>query len=96
MIPIFLMAAIVVALAVAVIRLTDADVEPPFSLNALVAGLGGLAVLLILYRIINPPGESGSVAGVSVDITLKFWIFVSLAAPPASPTAGTARCARKG
>jgi len=79
-IPIFLMAAIVVALAVAVIRLTDADVEPPFSLNALVAGLGGLAVLLILYRIIDPPGESGSVAGVSVDITLKFWIFVSLAA----------------
>ncbi len=54
-IPIFLMAAIIVALAVAVIRLTDADVEPPFSLNTLVAALGGLAVILILYRIINPP-----------------------------------------
>ena len=37
-IPIFLLAAIVVALAVAVIRLTDADIEPPFSLNT--AGRG--------------------------------------------------------
>jgi uncharacterized membrane protein YhaH (DUF805 family) len=79
-IPIFLMAAIIAAVAVAVIRLTDADVEPPFSLNALVAALGALAFILILYRIVNPPGESGSVAGVSIDITLKFWIFVSLAA----------------
>ena len=70
MIPIFLLAAIVVALAVAVIRLTDADIEPPFSLNTLVAVLGGLAVLLILYRIINPPGGA-DFGGVSVDITLK-------------------------
>jgi uncharacterized membrane protein YhaH (DUF805 family) len=76
-IPIFLMAAIVVALAVAVIRLTDADVEPPFSLNTLVAALGALAFILILYRIINPP-EGASFGGVSVDITLKIWIFVSL------------------
>jgi hypothetical protein len=78
-IPIFLMAAIVVALAVAVIRLTDADVEPPFSLNTIVAALGALAVILILYRIINPP-DTPEFAGVSVDVTLKFWIFVSLAA----------------
>jgi uncharacterized membrane protein YhaH (DUF805 family) len=78
-IPIFLLAAIVVAIAVAVIRLTDADIEPPFSLNTLVAVLGGLAVLLILYRIINPP-SGADFGGVSVDITLEFWIFVSLAA----------------
>ncbi len=78
-IPIFLLAAIVVAIAVAVIRLTEADIEPPFSLNTLVAVLGGLAFLLILYRIIDPPGGA-DFGGVSVDITLKFWIFVSLAA----------------
>jgi uncharacterized membrane protein YhaH (DUF805 family) len=78
-IPIFLMAAIVVAIAVAVIRLTDADVEPPFSLNTLVAVLGGLAVLLILYRIINPPG-GGDFGGVSVDTTLKLGIFLGLIA----------------
>jgi hypothetical protein len=78
-IPVFLLLAIVVALAVAVIRLTDADVEPPISMNAVVAGLGGLAVLLILYRIIDPPGGD-SVAGVSVDITLKLGIFLGLLA----------------
>jgi hypothetical protein len=78
-IPIFLMLAIVVAIGVAIVRLTDADLELPISLNAIVAALGGLAVLLILYRIIDPPG-GGSFGGVSVDITLKFGIFLGLIA----------------
>jgi hypothetical protein len=78
-IPIFLMIAIVAALGVALIRLTDADLEPPISLNAIVAALGGLAVLLIVYRIIDPPGGD-SVAGVSIDVTLKFGIFLGLLA----------------
>ncbi len=78
-IPIFLMLAIVAAIGVAVVRLTDADLEPPISLNAIVAALGGLAVLLILYRIVDPPG-GGSFGGVSVDITLKFGIFLGLIA----------------
>lgn len=77
-IPIFLMIAIVAAIGVAVIRLTDADLEPPVSLNTIVAVLGDLAVILILYRIINPPG-GGDFGGVSVDTTLKFGIFLSLA-----------------
>jgi uncharacterized membrane protein YhaH (DUF805 family) len=78
-IPIFLMIAIVAAIGVAVIRLTDADLEPPISLNAIVAALGGLAVLLILYRIVDTPG-GGSFGGVSVDTTLKFGIFLGLIA----------------
>jgi hypothetical protein len=78
-IPLFLMLAIVVAIAVAVIRLTDADVEPPVSMNAIVAALGGLAVLLILYRIISPP-DFGSFGGVTVDATLKLGIFLGLLA----------------
>jgi hypothetical protein len=78
-IPVFLMLAIVVAIGVAVIRLTDADVEPPFSMNAIVAALGGFAVLLILYRIIDPPG-GGDFGGVSVDTTLKYGIFLGLIA----------------
>jgi hypothetical protein len=78
-IPIFLMLAIVTAIGVAIVRLTDADLEPPVSLNAIVAALGGLAVLLILYRIIDPPGGEG-IAGVSVDVTLKFGIFLGLLA----------------
>jgi uncharacterized membrane protein YhaH (DUF805 family) len=78
-IPIFLMLAIVVAIGVAVVRLTDADLEPPVSLNAIVAGLGGFAVLLILYRIVFPP-DFGSFGGVSVDATLKLGIFLGLIA----------------
>jgi hypothetical protein len=79
-IPIFLMLAIVAAIGVAVIRLTDADLEPPISLNAIVAALGGLAVLLILYRIIDQPGGGGDFSGVEVDVTLKIGIFLAFAA----------------
>jgi hypothetical protein len=78
-IPIFLMLAIVAAIGVAVIRLTDADVELPVSLNAIVAALGGFAVLLILFRIIFPP-DFGSFGGVEVDATLKLGIFLGLLA----------------
>lgn len=79
-IPIFLMVAIVVAIGVAIVRLTDADLEPPISMNAVVAGLGGLAVLLILYRIVDPPAGGGGFGGVEVDITLKPGIFLALIA----------------
>jgi uncharacterized membrane protein YhaH (DUF805 family) len=78
LIPLFLMLALVTALAVAVIRLTDADIEPQISLNAVVAALGGLAVLLILYRIVFPPDFG--VPGLSVDATLKLGIFLALIA----------------
>ena len=76
-IPIFLVLAIIAAVGVAVIRLTDVDVEPPVSLNTIVAVLGALAVLLILYRIVDPPG-GGSFGGVSVDTTLQVGIFLGL------------------
>lgn len=78
-IPIFLMLAIVAAIGVAVIRLTDADIELPVSLNSIVAALGGFAVLLILFRIIFPP-DFGSFGGVEVDATLKLGIFLGLLA----------------
>lgn len=79
-IPLFLMLAVVAAIAVAVIRLTDADLELPVSLNAIVAALGALAVLLILYRIVDPPGGGSGFEGVEVDTTLKLGIFLSLVA----------------
>lgn len=79
LIPIVLVIAIVVAVGVAVIRLSDAIVEPAISVNAIVAILGALSVLLILYRIIDPPG-AGSVPGLSVDVSPAFGIFISLLA----------------
>lgn len=75
-IPIVLMVAIVAAVGVAVIRLTDALFEPAIPVNAVVTILGSIAVVLILYRIFAPP-ESGFV-GVSVDPAVG--IFLSLVA----------------
>jgi hypothetical protein len=75
-IPIILMLAIVAAIAVAVIRLTDAVFEPSVSINAVVAILGGISVLLILYRIVSPPD-----AGISgIDVSPALGIFLSLLA----------------
>lgn len=78
-IPIFLVIAIVVALASAFVRLTEADFEPPISFNVAVTVLGGLSFLLILFRIIDPP-SFGSFGGVSVDGTVEFGIFLGLIA----------------
>ena len=78
-IPIVLVIAIVVALVNVFLRLSDSDYEPPVSMNVAVAVLGGISVLLVLFRIVDPPGF-GSFGGVSVDATLEFGIFLGLIA----------------
>ena len=78
-IPIILVIAIIAAIGVAVLRLTDSAYEPPISMNAVVTVLGGLSVLLILFRIIDPP-SFGSFGGVSVSGTVEIGIFLGLAA----------------
>jgi hypothetical protein len=74
----FLLLTIVVVVAVVIIRLSDALVEPPVSLNAVAAVLGGISVLLIVYRIIDPPGDTGGVPG--VDISPAIGAFLGLLA----------------
>lgn len=78
-IPIVLVVTVVAALGVAALRLTDSAYEPPISGNSIVAILGAISFLLILYRIIDPPG-AGSVPGLSIDVSPAFGIFVSLVA----------------
>lgn len=78
-IPIVLVVTIVVALINVALRLSDSDYEPPVSMNVAVAVLGGFSALLVLYRIIDPPGF-GTFGGVSVDATLEFGIFLGLLA----------------
>ncbi|HWW67285.1 MAG TPA: hypothetical protein VNY83_04820, partial [Solirubrobacterales bacterium] len=51
----------------------------PISMNAVVAVLGGLSVLLILFRIVDPP-SFGSFGGVSVEGTVEIGIFLGLIA----------------
>jgi hypothetical protein len=78
-IPVILVIAIIAAIGVAVLRLTDSNYEPPISMNAVVTVLGGLSLLLILFRIVDPP-SFGSFGGVSVDGTVEIGIFLGLIA----------------
>src|SRR6266516_155806 len=54
-IPIVLMVTVIAAIAMAVLRLSDATVEPIVPMSILVTVLGAISVLLILFRIIDPP-----------------------------------------
>jgi hypothetical protein len=56
------------------------DNIPIFLVITIVAVLGAISVLLILYRIIDTPGEGGSFGNVSVDISPAFGIFLGLIA----------------
>jgi hypothetical protein len=77
-IPIILLIAIVAAVGVAVVRLSDAVFEPSISMNAVVAILGIVSILLILYRIVDPP-DSG-VSGIGVDPALGIFLGLIAAA----------------
>ena len=46
----------------------------------IVAGAGALAVLLILFRLLNTPGEDISGFGVEIDIGRKVGVFLGLLA----------------
>ena len=76
-IPIVLVITIVAALVMAGLRLADSPYEPSVPMSTVVTVLGVVSVLLILFRIIDPP-SFGSYGGVSVDATLDIGIFLGL------------------
>jgi hypothetical protein len=76
-IPIVLLVAIVAAIVAAGLRLGDSAYEPPVPGSTVVTVLGAISVLLILFRIVDPP-SFGSYGGVSVDATLDVGIFLGL------------------
>src|SRR5258705_5967351 len=78
-IPIVLVVTIVAAIGVAALRLTDSAYEPPVAANTVVTVLGVISVLLILFRIVDPP-TFANFGGVSVDATLNIGIFLGLVA----------------
>ena len=65
-----LLLTIVVAVGLAVATAMAQTVSLPVAASALTAGLGILSTLLILYRILDPPGEADR----------EFWVFVGLVA----------------
>jgi hypothetical protein len=79
LVPLFLMLAIAVAVGAALLRLGGSDWKPAISPGAAVCVLGVLAALLILIRILSPPGP-GEVLEGAFDTTLKLPIFLALAA----------------
>jgi quinol-cytochrome oxidoreductase complex cytochrome b subunit len=65
-----LLVTIVVAVGLAAATMAAQTVALPVAASALTAGLGILSTLLIVYRIIDPPG----------DADRKFWVFLGLVA----------------
>ncbi len=64
-----LLLTVIVAVATVMLRASDMAVE--FPLNTAVAVLGGLSALLVLYRIIDPPGSADREWGVFLGLVLS-------------------------
>jgi hypothetical protein len=79
-IPLFLMLAIVVTVGAAVLRLSGSAWKPAIPPAAAVCVLGILAAILILIRIVDPPGPLGALSELAYESTLKLPIFLALAA----------------
>ncbi len=77
-IPIVLLVTVIATIANAAIEASESDVETPVHGATVVTVLGAISVLLILFRIIDPPGSS--VGGVSVDVSIEFGIIISFLA----------------
>jgi hypothetical protein len=70
-----------IAIGVAALRGLGRMPDMPYSPATLVAGAGGLAVLLILFRIIDSPVDTHGVSG--IDVSRKFGIWLGLLAAAA-------------
>ena len=82
-IPVILVLTIVAPLTLAMLRFANAIARPVVAANAVVGGLGVVSVLLIVFRITNPPnfGSFREVWGnVTIEGTIQFPIFLALVA----------------
>ena len=74
-----LLLTVIGALVLVGLRLSDSTYEPSVPLSVVVTVLGVISVLLILFRILDPP-TFAEVGGISFDATLKVGIFLGLIA----------------
>jgi hypothetical protein len=63
-IDIVLFVTVIVAIGAAVMKANSQSVNTPVAISAITAGLGILCVVLVLFRIIDPPGDSDRKIGV--------------------------------
>jgi len=82
-IPVILLITIIATLAVLALRLANVVHKFPIPVNAVVAILGIVSVLLILFRILDPP-DFGSFrelwGNITIEGTVQFPIFLALLA----------------
>jgi hypothetical protein len=71
---------IIVALAVVIAHATARRIESPVQPSVIVAGLGALASIFILYRIIHHPTASASVGSFHASVGIKIGIWLGLIA----------------
>jgi hypothetical protein len=81
-IDIILFLAVISGITLAATSASGTPLSLPVALSAITAGLGILATVLVLFRIISPPDLSvgGLSAGDAVDTTRKFGVFLGLIA----------------
>ena len=77
-IDVYLLLVILVALGLAVLTMTQRTVALPLSASVLVTALAAFAVLLILYRILNQPGEN-SITELRFGVFLGFLCAAAIA-----------------
>ncbi|MDQ6751310.1 MAG: hypothetical protein M3Z33_11230, partial [Actinomycetota bacterium] len=79
-IDLYLFITIVAALGLVVLVTSQRSVALPIAGSVIVTALGGLAVLLILFRIVSKPDvcAAGFCAGNLLDRSLKFGVFLGL------------------
>lgn len=73
-----LLITVLVAVGSALLKAAGNEISTPMPISTIITLLGGLSVLLILYRLIDPPGGGVDIEG--VEITRQIGIFLGLIA----------------
>lgn len=79
-IDLILFLAAIAGIGLAVLAATQSQVNMPVAASAIAAGLGILATILVLYRIINPPDFGASDFGLDLDADRSIGVFLGLIA----------------
>lgn len=77
-IDIILFLAAVSGIALATTSASGTQVSLPVALSAITAGLGILATVLVLFRIIDTPGPGGDFFGGNIEVQRKIGVFIGL------------------
>jgi hypothetical protein len=67
-------------IALAILAITQSDVDLPVAMSAIATGLGVLAVLLVLFRIISPPDFGAGDFGLDIDADRSIGVFLGFLA----------------